>query len=47
MDVLHMALDGWSVGRTRYPHVQILVTSCFEEDRVVAAVQVSEFVEEI
>lgn len=47
MNVLHMTLDGRAVGCARYPHVEVFVPTCLEEDGIVAAVQVGEFVEQI
>ena len=47
MNVLHVTLDGRSVGRARYPHVKVLVPTRLEENCIVAAVQVGKLVEQI
>lgn len=45
--ILHMALDTRSVGGPRRPHVQVLVPACFKVQRIRAAVQVGELVQEV
>lgn len=47
MNVLNVTLDAGSVGRTRSPHVQVLVTASLEVEGVRARVKVRELVQEV
>lgn len=47
VQVLHVALRRRAVRRAREPEVEVLVSSRFEVERVVARVQVGELVEEM
>lgn len=45
VDILNMALHGRPIWCSSEPHVQVFMAPCFKEERVVATVQIGEFVE--
>ena len=43
VDILDVKFDAWTIRSFCYPHVQIFMSACFEIQRVIAVMEVSQF----